>query len=326
MKHVAMNSGGEQGRTTLSQEHLETIFNASHDVVFVLDGERNVILHVNDTVERVLGYRPDELSGRPFGDILAEAAPDYLEHSRFSDGVFGPVSVLRSDGTLCQADVTVAVIPWDGSPALLYTLRDATQRSALEEEKAALIHDLQQALAAVQRLSGLLPICANCKRIRDDEGYWETVESYISAHAGVKFSHSICPNCRAELYPEYDPGRAPPINTPPDNKDAKFHGAMERLENFTGPIDRVTKLRLYALQQQGLLGDCGVAHIDFTDGAARARVDSWKALQGMPVARAQLLYTNLVAEITSPGAHPRDTGGPEADDSRKNGDTAQGGE
>jgi hypothetical protein len=54
----------------------------------------------------------------------------------------------------------------------------------------------------IKRLSGLLPICANCKKIRDDQGYWNQIEAYISEHSKAEFSHSICPECAHELYPE----------------------------------------------------------------------------------------------------------------------------
>ncbi|MCF6284362.1 MAG: PAS domain S-box protein [Candidatus Hydrogenedentes bacterium] len=239
----------EVSAPVLSQEHLTTIFNASHDVVFVLDGESKTILHVNDTVGRVLGYTPNALFGTQFPVLVAESAPDYLEHCQFFDGVFGPVSFRRCDGELCQGDVTAAVIPWDGVPALLYTLRDATQRTALEKEKAALIHDLQQALVAVQRLSGLLPICANCKRIRDDEGYWETVERYISAHSGAHFSHGICPACREELYPGLAHNSLVDVSPRGNDVDERFWVAQEALEGHRDTLDRVTQLRLYAFQQ-----------------------------------------------------------------------------
>ncbi len=63
--------------------------------------------------------------------------------------------------------------------------------------------DLSNALAQVKHLSGLLPICANCKKIRDDHGYWEQIESYISEHSEVQFSHALCPECMKILYPEY---------------------------------------------------------------------------------------------------------------------------
>jgi CheY-like chemotaxis protein len=62
---------------------------------------------------------------------------------------------------------------------------------------------LQEALAQVRTLSGLLPICAACKKIRDDAGYWHQVDVYIRDHSRARFSHGICPDCRAKLYPEF---------------------------------------------------------------------------------------------------------------------------
>lgn len=65
--------------------------------------------------------------------------------------------------------------------------------------------ELQEALAKIKTLSGLLPICASCKKIRDDKGYWNRIETYISDHSEAEFSHSICPECTKKLYPElYD--------------------------------------------------------------------------------------------------------------------------
>lgn len=63
--------------------------------------------------------------------------------------------------------------------------------------------ELQEALTQVKLLSGLLPICMNCKKIRDDEGYWQQVEVYIRNHSEADFSHGICPECKTQLYPEF---------------------------------------------------------------------------------------------------------------------------
>jgi AmiR/NasT family two-component response regulator len=63
--------------------------------------------------------------------------------------------------------------------------------------------ELQAALAKVKVLSGLLPICASCKKIRDDQGYWHQVEVYIRDHSEVEFSHGLCPSCARKLYPEF---------------------------------------------------------------------------------------------------------------------------
>ncbi len=73
-------------------------------------------------------------------------------------------------------------------------------RAAKEREK--LIAELENALLQVKRLSGLLPICASCKKIRDEQGDWEQIEDYIATHSEADFSHSICPQCARKLYPE----------------------------------------------------------------------------------------------------------------------------
>lgn len=72
----------------------------------------------------------------------------------------------------------------------------------LQRERKQMIVDLEEALADVKTLSGLLPICAHCKKIRDDQGYWGQIEIYIQEHSNAQFSHGICPACRDQLYPE----------------------------------------------------------------------------------------------------------------------------
>jgi CheY-like chemotaxis protein len=62
--------------------------------------------------------------------------------------------------------------------------------------------ELQKALAKIKTLSGLLPICASCKKIRDDQGYWTQLEYYISEHSEAEFTHGCCPECMKKLYPE----------------------------------------------------------------------------------------------------------------------------
>lgn len=81
-------------------------------------------------------------------------------------------------------------------------VNEIAERKKAEREKEGLIRQLQQALAEVKKLSGLLPICASCKRIRDDKGYWQQIESYIRDHSEANFSHGICPECAKKLYPD----------------------------------------------------------------------------------------------------------------------------
>ena len=77
-----------------------------------------------------------------------------------------------------------------------------TARRQTEAERDRLIQDLQKSLANVKSLSGLLPICAGCKKIRDDKGYWSQVESYVQMHSEATFTHGLCPDCIKKYYPE----------------------------------------------------------------------------------------------------------------------------
>jgi len=72
----------------------------------------------------------------------------------------------------------------------------------MEEEREKLIAELQESLIKVKTLRGLIPICASCKKIRDDTGYWSEVENYVSKYSDAVFSHGICPDCFEKLYPE----------------------------------------------------------------------------------------------------------------------------
>jgi DNA-binding response OmpR family regulator len=80
-------------------------------------------------------------------------------------------------------------------PLLARSLRYAIERKRIESERDRLIHELQEALAKVKLLSGMLPICAWCKKVRDDQNYWQEVECYVASHCEIQFTHGICPAC-----------------------------------------------------------------------------------------------------------------------------------
>ncbi len=85
-------------------------------------------------------------------------------------------------------------------------------------ERERLLAELQAALADVKKLSGLLPICAHCKSVRDDQGYWKTVEEFMRTHAGSDFSHGICPRCLDKHFPDYPEAKAPESVSPEEAK------------------------------------------------------------------------------------------------------------
>lgn len=86
---------------------------------------------------------------------------------------------------------------------LKITVEMALFKHRLECERQKLVIDLKDALAKVKMLSGLLPICSCCKKIRDDKGYWNQLEAYIQKHSEAEFTHGICPECVRKLYPNF---------------------------------------------------------------------------------------------------------------------------
>lgn len=90
----------------------------------------------------------------------------------------------------------------DHRTGIVGALLDVTEQRALEEQREKLIAELREALANVKSLSGLLPICMYCHKIRDDKGYWNRVETYIREHSEAEFSHGLCPDCLEERFPE----------------------------------------------------------------------------------------------------------------------------
>lgn len=102
-----------------------------------------------------------------------------------------------------QAGVGAYLVKPPYAPDLARSLAIAVARFADLMEMRRLNAELREALDKVKVLSGLLPICSSCKKIRDDQGYWHQVELYIQKYAPVEFSHGICPDCFERLYPEY---------------------------------------------------------------------------------------------------------------------------
>jgi PAS domain S-box-containing protein len=92
----------------------------------------------------------------------------------------------------------------DGAGLIRTAVIDISELKQLEEEREQIISELRVAIAKIKTLTGLLPICATCKKIRDDRGYWNQVEQYISGHSDVRFTHGICPECYQKTVAEID--------------------------------------------------------------------------------------------------------------------------
>ncbi len=130
----------------------------------------------------------------PLEKVRETGKPVTVEHTHYS-----------SDGT-CR-EMEVHGYPIFGENGKLVQMIeycfDISERKRAAAERERLIHDLQKAVEDVKTLSGLLPICSSCKKIRDDRGYWNNLEQYICEHSGAEFSHGLCPECARQMYPDY---------------------------------------------------------------------------------------------------------------------------
>ena len=188
------------------------------DIVWTLDLNFNTT-YVSPSVEAILGFTPDERMQQPLEGMITPESFQRVqarlleELQRESEGDADPnrsitmdVEYYHKDGSIVWIENIVKGIR-NSSGSLVGILgvsRDHTERKRDEEEREALISELRDALAKVRTLRGLLPICSSCKKIRDDKGYWNKIESYIKEHSEADFTHSICPECAKELYPDLD--------------------------------------------------------------------------------------------------------------------------
>ena len=110
----------------------------------------------------------------------------------------------------------------------------ANEMRRQEDERKDLVVKLQQALTQMETLRGILPICSSCKKIRDDNGFWYEIELYIASHSQAKFSHSICPDCEEELYPEYSKNRDSAANGRRSTDDRQAPQEVTFIERRSG--------------------------------------------------------------------------------------------
>lgn len=170
---------------------------------------KGIIHEANLTVTRLLGVDRASLIGKPISHFVFREDSDtcYLKLQQVFATREKFICELRfvkenSDQFYAQLE-GIAVEDRDGNFTRAgIILTDISERKRVEAEKECLFVELQNALAKVKKLSGFLPICASCKKIRDDKGYWRQVEEYVSDHSEALFSHGICPDCMRKLYPE----------------------------------------------------------------------------------------------------------------------------
>jgi PAS domain S-box-containing protein len=183
----------------------DRFFAVSIDMLCCLDFNGH-FRRLNPAWERTLGFTTDELKSRPFIEFVH---PDDRERKLAQNGkVRTGEHALGFDNRYLCKDGSYRWFLWNAAPdfrgKVIYSVaRDITARKQAEADRDRLVRELQAALAEVKTLQGILPICSYCKKVRDDENYWQTVESYVARRTNTQFSHSICPSCyKTEMEPQ----------------------------------------------------------------------------------------------------------------------------
>ena len=191
-----------------SEASYRHLIETAQEGIWILNARDRTAL-VNQSMAEMLGYTTREMIGKSLYDF--RFSEDHVDTqilmSQRRQGTSGRTDMRfrHKDGGEVWAHLSANPIFDDEGRYLgsLGMLTDVTERRRIETEHEALIGELQHALAEVKRLGGLLPICASCKKIRTDEGYWEQVEVYIAERSDAQFSHGYCPDCARKLFPEY---------------------------------------------------------------------------------------------------------------------------
>ena len=192
-------------KTKKTMDHYKIIFQKSLDAQIIINGSTLEIIEVNEAVQEILGYKCKQLAGKPFSILLPDTSQSPLFPQAEDVKYYGTVFVQefkRADGVTGPMDMTLTMIPWDSDVVILVTVRDASARIQAEEEREQLIHELQKAMENIKTLKGLIPICMHCLKVRNDDGFWQKVESYVGDHSEAEFSHGICPDCMHKHYPD----------------------------------------------------------------------------------------------------------------------------
>lgn len=172
---------------TDSEERFRSLSDAAIEGIAIL--EKGIVLEANNTLAKMFGYKTHELVGMSAANLVVPEARENILQKTLS-GYMEPYEImgLKKDGSTIPTQVRARMFEYKGRLARVVVIRDLTEQKRAEAE--------------IKALRGILPICASCKKIKNDKGSWEHLEVYLDQHSEAKLSHSLCPECAKRLYPD----------------------------------------------------------------------------------------------------------------------------
>jgi PAS domain S-box-containing protein len=192
----------------LSEEKFSKLFHANPDWVIISSLKDGRYIDVNDAFLRMTGYNREEIVGHTSLELNIWVEPNERK---------AMIPILQQKGRIINHEVrfrmksgeirfmlrSAELIELGGEAATISVCKDISDRNQASIERDRLVEQLEESLSKVKLLSGMLPICSSCKRIRDNEGGWFQMESYIKERSEAEFTHGLCPDCADKLYPQF---------------------------------------------------------------------------------------------------------------------------
>lgn len=186
-----------------SEQRCQALYENSMDGIIMMDWSGGIVA-ANPAAQRLLGRSAEGICAAGLAGLGGKSArlEEFVTRLGREGQARGELSLLRGDGQFVQVEASSKQFKDCGGSAMAAViLRDITERKAWERERDKLISELTAVGSNVKSLSGLLPICAHCKKIRNDGGDWEQLEVFITERSSAHFSHSVCPDCMSKYYP-----------------------------------------------------------------------------------------------------------------------------
>ncbi len=255
-----------------NEERFRRIFEDGPLGMIIVDPDFK-ILKANRALCEMLGHSEADLPGHSIGEITH--AEDIEQSVTLGQQLLnGEIPLfqlekryIKKSGETLWVNLTVAAIRGQNGEVLyaLGMVEDISRRKLAEQERERLVRDLQQALDKIKALRGLLPMCAWCKKIRNDKGYWQKVETYIQEHSDASFTHGICPECLNKV----DPATAAEVFES-DKERKRLKPERRRFERK--PFTETGNYRFWLKEAKGQSALNAVIH-DISDGGMCIRTD-----------------------------------------------------
>jgi len=181
----------------------------SHDILTIRDADTRV-RYTSPSIHRVLGYRQEEIIGSTGFELIhpedrsnvETALNEFWKNPGARDSI--QYRARHANGSWVSLEVVAYnLLDHPDIRGVVINGRDISQRMQTEAERERTIAELQEAISKLDTLTGLLTICASCKKIHAENGSWQQIESYIRDRSQVEFSHSMCPECSLIWYPDH---------------------------------------------------------------------------------------------------------------------------